>query len=159
MAMSTSAMMRSGLVSAKAAAKFKPAILNETRVQKSKMLPFDGKGRAEGKVKDRGVLATRGHINSSATQRDRVGSMPSKHAGGGGFGAATKGSKSPQGGAVGRYSQVNRKQIDTAEMQAPRFPAGTGTDHPRSNKTGNTRMKGPIAKSGAAYGGGGQNTQ
>jgi hypothetical protein len=141
MAMSTSAMMRSGLVSAKAAAKFKPAVLKQTRVQPSKMATFNHTGKDEGRVNGKGTLATRGQINSSATQRDRAHSLPST------------------GGAVGKYGQVNRKEIDTSDMQAPRFPAGTGTDHPRSNKTGNTRMKGPIPKSGAAYGGGGQGTQ
>jgi hypothetical protein len=140
MAMSTSAMMRSGLVSAKAAAKFRPAVLKETRAQPSKMAKFDHAGKDEGKVKNKGEYKSH-EVNNPVRQADRAHSLPSK------------------GGSVGKYGQVNRKEIDQGDMQKPIFPAGTGTNHPRSAKTGNTRMKGPIPRSGAQYGGGGKNTQ
>jgi hypothetical protein len=72
-----------------------------------------------------------------------------------------------QGGSVGRHvskgggigkgeSQLHKGEIDQQNKKA--WPGGGGVS--ASNPaTGNTRMKGPIAKTGGIYGGGGRATQ
>src|SRR5580765_5509048 len=114
--------LKLGMVSAKAAAKFKPAILKQTTSQPSKMAKFDSKQKHEGKAKDPGVHDV-DVINSRATQADRAGSMPSK------------------GGAVNASRYPGPKHIDQYE-QKPTFPNGGSMNHAASKKTGNTRMKG-----------------
>lgn len=130
MAESISSLARRGLVSSN-------AVLKATKVQKSKMAPFDGKSKDEGKAHAKGhAIARVGQINDSKTQRDRAKSMPSK-------GARVNASQTP-----------NRKQIDRFPgKQAATFPKGAGM---KSSKgfTGNTKMKGgPKPKSGGQYGG------
>ena len=129
--------LKLGMVSAKAAAKWKkPAILSATRSQKSKMATFENKGHDEGKAYNYGVHDV-DVINSPATQKDRAGSMPSK-------GGAVNASYYPGPKAIDQFPKVQKKT----------WPAGGGTNHPRSTKTGNTRMKGgPPIKSGGPSGG------
>lgn len=161
MSIGMSGAMRTGLVSGKAAAKWKkPAVLNATRVQKSKMADFDGKRRDEGGRGNGPSVEVKGQIDRPEMQRDRVSSMPSTKTGGAGFGSLTRGSKSPQGGAVGSSYVPGRKAIDQfPQKQKSTFPKGAGYSGKPSAKTGNTRMKHSVPRSGGPYGGGGKGTQ
>lgn len=133
--------MLAGSISPKAAKKLngKLAVLRKTRAQKSKMAAFNASTKDEGKVQQKAEIPAR-EINHPTNQRDRVGSTPSK-------GAQARGGIVP-----------TRKQIDQGPMQSKKWVPGS--DISASNpKTGNTRMKGPIAQQGPMYGGGGRNTQ
>lgn len=152
MTQSMNSLMRQGLISA--GAKSKLAVLRGTRAQKTKMVTFDGRKKDEGGRKDHGEVPNR-EINHPTNQSDRIGSKPSKIAGRAtGFmaGKPNGKSRSRQGGGIGkRESQVSRGQIDSAEMQGPRFPAGAG--YVGKGAAGkNTRMKGPIRRTGGPGG-------
>jgi hypothetical protein len=136
---SMNSLMASGAISAKAAAKFKPAILAQTKSQRGKMAAFDGRERDEGSAHKKAEVPSR-HINHPTNQRDRIGSTPSK-------GGQARGGTAPK-----------RSQIDQAPMQAKKWIPGDKVK--ASNpKTGNTRMKGKIPAQGGQYGGGGRSTQ
>lgn len=103
MSESMNALARRGLVSAN-------AVLKATKVQKSKMAPFNGKGGRsdQGKGKEKGhALIRTGEINASATQADRAKSMPSK-------GARVNASYVPGKNAIDQFPRG----------QAKTFPAG-----------------------------------
>lgn len=143
---SLNALMRSGAVSHKVAGKWPPSKLKGTRSEPSKMANFDHSQRDEGAKESHGAVPIDhkgGHINASQFQRDKARSMPSK------------------GGAVNAKYVPGRRAINQfPEGQHKTFPKGAdygGRGH--SDKTGNTRMKGPIPRTGGYYGGGGQNTQ
>jgi hypothetical protein len=136
---SLTSLMASGSISSKAAAKFKPAILKQTRSQKGKMAAFDGRQRDEGSAHKKAEVPGN-EINHPTNQRDRIGSTPSK-------GGQARGGTAPK-----------RTQIDQGSMQGKKWIPGGGVS--ASNpKTGNTRMKGKIPARGGQYGGGGRNTQ
>lgn len=130
MSESMNALARRGLVSSN-------AVLKATKVQKSKMAPFDGKKKDEAEAHSKGHPIVRvGQINDSKTQADRAKSMPSK------------------GARVNASYVPGRKAIDQfPKGQAKTFPAGAG--YVGKGAAGkNTRMKGgPKPKSGGPYGG------
>ncbi len=130
-----------GSISPKAAKKAnaKLAILRKTRAQKGKMAAFDGKAKDEGK--NASAAFNREEIDQAATQSKK-----------GAVGSVSK------GGGIGKAeSHVPSNNIDVPENKKV-WPKGGGVS--ASNpKTGNTRMKGPIARSGGPYGGGGRDTQ
>jgi len=136
---SLNSLMASGAISAKAAAKFKPAILRQTRAQKGKMARFDGRSKDEGSAHKKAEVPSN-HISHPTNQRDRVGSTPSK------------------GGQARGGTVPTRKQIDQAPLQGKKWIPGSGVST-KNPKTGNTRMKGTIANTGGPYGGGGRDTQ
>lgn len=137
MSISMNDAMRSGLVSAKAASK--PAILKQTRVQNSKMADFDSKRKAEGSLSNKGALKVRGELDSKTHQTPNHMS---------------------KGGRVNASYAPGPKHIDGfPEGHAKTFPRGAAIAGGPSKKTGNTRMKGPIPRSGGPYGGGGKGTQ
>jgi hypothetical protein len=156
MAESMNSLARRGLVSSKGV---QNAILNSTKVQKSKMTTFDSKVKDEGnKDFDGHANFGTGQINSPAVQRDRApgGSMPSRKTGGKPTGIIGSGnrSQSKQGGAVMASQTPKRSQIDKFPgKQAKTFPAGAGMKASKGF-TGNTKMKGakPL-RSGGPYGG------
>jgi hypothetical protein len=125
--------LKLGIVSGKAAAKWKkPAILAGTRAQASKMVAFDSKQKHEGKAHDPGVHDV-DVINSKATQADRAGSMPSK------------------GGSVhGKSYTPGPKEIDQF-YQKPKFPAGGNVSGSGSAKVG-VRGKRPVTTGGKGGG-------
>lgn len=130
MAETLNALARRGLVSSN-------AVLKATKVQKSKMAPFDGKKKDEAKAHSKGHRIVRvGQINASSTQADRAKSMPSK------------------GARVNASYVPGRKAIDQfPKGQAKTFPAGAGMKS-SNGFTGNTKMKGGTKpKSGGPYGG------
>jgi hypothetical protein len=134
-------MPRLGSISPKAAATFnsKLAVLRQTRPQKSKMVAFDGKSKDEGTGKKRAEIPGR-EINHPTNQKKK------------GIGTVSK------GGGIGKgESQFNSRQIDQGENKKT-WPKGGGVSS-SNPATGNTRMKGPIAKTGGPYGGGGRATQ
>ena len=126
--------------SAKAAKKVngKLAQLRGTKAQKSKMAGFESKEKDE--------VGTRGEVpNSEINHRTNQG------------GSATYGRQVSKGGAVNKTGQFKTNEINKPG-NGKTWPAG-GDVKASNPKTGNTRMKGPIAKEGGQYGGGGQNTQ
>jgi len=130
-----------GSISPKAAKKAnaKLSALRQTRAQKGRMAAFDGKSKDEGKDAG-GAAIHRNEIDAAATQAKK------------GVGTVSK------GGGIGKAeSHVPSNNIDTPENKKV-WPRGGGVS--ASNpKTGNTRMRGPIARSGGPYGGGGRDTQ
>jgi hypothetical protein len=131
-----------GSVSPKAAKKAnaKLQVLRQTRAQRGKMAAFDGKSKDEGKVAG-GAGLHRNEIDAPATQSKQ--------------GAVGRVST---GGGIGKpESHVTVTHIDQPENRKT-WPKGGGVSA-GNPKTGNTRMKGPIARSGGLYGGGGRNTQ
>lgn len=141
MNISVKAAMRSGLVSGKAAAKWKkPAILKQTRSQHGRMADFDGRHKDEGVSHGNKGELQKNTINNPKRQRDRVSSAPSHKTGGAGFGAATRGSKSPQGGAVSSSYVPGRQQIDHfPKGQAKVFPANPACAAARTARSATTR--------------------
>lgn len=132
MAESMNSLARRGLVSSKGV---QNAILNSTKVQKSKMASFDGRHKDEGKAHGIGDgIAGVGHINGKPTQADRAHSMPSK-------GARVNASQTPK-----------RAQIDKFPgKQAKTFPAGGKVSAKGKKSVG---VKGGAGKSGGGpYGG------
>lgn len=130
-----------GSISPKAGKKLgaKLAVLRGTRPQKGKMTKFDHKGKDEGELHNQGI-GDDTEINEHEFQKK---------------GTVGKVSK---GGGVGKAeSQMKRHAIDDP-VNKKYWPKG-GDVKASNPKTGNTKMKGPIAKSGGYYGGGGQNTQ
>lgn len=129
MAESMKSLARRGLVS-------QNAILKATKVQKSKMAPFDGKSKDEGKQKGKPPIGRNNQINRPAVQADHVpgGSMPSRG-----------------GGVIGK-TQPHRNAIDKAlGGQAKKFPAGGNVSAKGKKGVG---VKGPAGKSsGGQYGG------
>lgn len=129
-----------GSISPKAGKKLagKLAVLRKTRPQKSKMAAFEAKEKDEGGTKKAEIPV--GEINHPTNQHK------------GSAGTVSK------GGGIG----MKESQFHTAEIDKPAnkktFPKG-GSVSASNPKTGNTRMKGPIAKSGGPYGGGGRDTQ
>jgi hypothetical protein len=102
------------------------------------MAAFERKEKDEGSTKRAEIPV--GEINHPTNQRK------------GAVGSVSK------GGGVGKpESQVHSAEIDKAG-NAKTWPKGGGVSA-ANPKTGNTAMKGPIAKSGGPYGGGGRNTQ
>lgn len=156
----------SGLEKALAGSGIKNATLSATRVQRSKMAEFSSPRRDEGELhNNRGDrLGSKSHINTAETQRDRAGSLPRGGAaprpggtGKGAVGSAAR-STSPQGGAVQAGYVPGREQIDGfPQRQRATWPKDTGMKGAhRKGFTGNTRMKGPVARTGgphAMYGG------
>lgn len=142
----------------KAAAKLnsKLAVLRGTKPQKSKMAAFNTSTKDEGGRKKAEIPGN--EINNKTNQRDRVGSKPSPSGRGNNTATAvTRGTTSTGGQSKGNVAP-KRSQIDQGAMQSKKWVPGS--DVSASNpKTGNTRMKGTIAQSGPAYGGGGRNTQ
>lgn len=116
----------------------KLAVLSKTRAQRGRMTTFDHKGKDEGNT---------GQAAFNRRQIDQA-SMQAKK----GVGTVSK------GGGIGKAeSNVTAEHIDQPENKKI-WPYGG--DVKKSNPaTGNTRMKGPIPKSGGLYGGGGQSTQ
>ena len=131
-----------GSISGKAGSKLnaKLKVLRGTRPQKSKETTFEHKTKDEGELKNLG-MADEKVINDKRFQG----------------GSAANGRHVSKGGSVGKAeSQIKRHHIDHNTGK----PWPKGGDVKASNpKTGNTRMKGPIAKSGGPYGGGGRGTQ
>jgi hypothetical protein len=116
----------------------KLAVLRGTRPQKGKMAAFNRSEKDEGSRKKAEIPAR--EINHPTNQRDRIGSTPSK-------GGQARGGVTPK-----------RSQIDQGAMQGKKWIPGGGVSA-ANPKTGNVKMKGPIAKSGGPYGGGGRATQ
>jgi hypothetical protein len=133
-------MTYAGSISPRAAKKLnsKLAVLRATRPQNSKMAGFNRSERDEGSAHKKAEIPNR-EINHPTNQAKK------------GVGSVSK------GGGIGKAeSQFSRGQIDDSNKKT--WPKGGGVS--ASNpKTGNTRMKGPIAKSGGPYGGGGRTTQ
>jgi hypothetical protein len=130
----------SGSISPKAAKKAnaKIAVLKKTRAQAGKMAAFEQKTKDEGKSPAAAIH--RHEIDQAATQAKK------------GIGTVSK------GGGIGKAeSHVTVEHIDQPENKKV-WPKG-GDVSASNPKTGNTRMKGPIAKTGGPYGGGGRDTQ
>src|SRR5260221_943388 len=131
-------MPRPGSISPKAAATLnsKLAVLRGTRPQKSKMAAFNKSEKDEGSAHKKAEIPNR-EINHPTNQKKKNIGTVSKC------------------GALGKAeSQENRSHID-AGRNAKTWPGGGGVS--ASNPaTGNIRMKGPIAKTGGPYGGGGR---
>ena len=144
---SLGSLVGSGQVSAKVAGAYKGklAVLRATRPQNSKMAPFNKASKDEGSAHKKAEIPGN-EINHPTNQKDVAGF---------GFKGRAPASK---GGRVGKTGQVSRGQIDAASMQSKKWIPGGGVSA-KNPATGNTRMKGPIAKTGAQYGGGGRNTQ
>lgn len=116
-------------------------VLRGTRPQKSKMATFEHKKKDEGELENQGMFP-----------HDHVIDDPRLEGGKSEYGRHVS-----KGGSVGKAeSQVHRKHID--QNTGKPWPNGGGVKA-GNPKTGNTRMKGPIAKSGGIYGGGGRGTQ
>jgi len=131
-----------GSISPKAAKKAnaKLSVLRQTRPQKGKMAAFDGKAKDEGKVPG-GTPMHRDHVDASALQSKK-----------GAVGSVSK------GGGIGKPESAVKVAADPIPENKKTWPQGGGVS--ASNpKTGNVRMKGPIAKTGGPYGGGGRDTQ
>jgi hypothetical protein len=129
-----------GSISPKAAKKLtgKLAVLRKTRPQKSKMAAFEHKGKDEGQTPQAAIHPH--EIDQAATQAKR------------GVGTVSK------GGGIGKpESHLTAEHIDQPENKKV-WPKG-GDVRASNPATGNTRMKGPIAKTGGPYGGGGRDTQ
>jgi len=130
-----------GSISPKAAKKLnsKLAVLRGTRPQNSKMADFNRSEKDEGSTKKAEIPAREINHPTNQSKKGAVGSVS-------------------KGGGIGKgESQIGAKQIDAAPNPKT-WPKGGGVS--ASNpKTGNTRMKGPIARSGGPYGGGGRGTQ
>lgn len=128
-----------GSISPRAAKKLngKLAVLRATRHQKGKMAAFDRKEKDEGKAK--GEIPRREIDHPTNQHKGSVGRVS-------------------KGGGIGKAeSHLTAEHVDQPENKKV-WPEGGGVK--ASNpKTGNTRMKGPIAKSGGPYGGGGRDTQ
>lgn len=138
MSESAKELFRRGLISSKAGAKLGLG----TKAQPSKMAGFDDKGSVDqGGGKPKGVPeASTRHIDKKQAKGSVAASGPSK------------------GGSAGAESQpVKGNEIDNPAQQGPKFPAGAKV---RKTKMGTPKKaKGPIAKSGGQYGGGGRATQ
>lgn len=119
--------------------KGKLAVLRGTRAQKGQMTAFDRKEKDEDGMKN--ALIHGGEINHPANQSKK-----------GAIGSVSK------GGGIG----MAEKQFNANEINKPGYrkawPKGGGMSS-GNPATGNTRMKGPVAKSGGIYGGGGRGTQ
>jgi hypothetical protein len=129
-----------GSFSPKAAKKVnaKLAVLRKTRAQKSKMAAFEHKDKDEGGTKKAEIPT--GEINHPTNQRK------------GSVGTVSK------GGGIGKAeSQFHPNEINKPG-NGKVWPKG-GDVSSSNPATGNTRMKGPIAKTGGPYGGGGRETQ
>jgi hypothetical protein len=130
-----------GSISPKAATKVnaKLAVLRKTRAQKTKMAAFEHKHKDEGFDPVKAEIPVN-EIDHPTNQKK---------------GSAGRVSK---GGGIGEKEQ----EIHAVEIDKPTnkkaWPKGGGVSS-SNPKTGNTRMKGPIAKSGGPYGGGGRDTQ
>jgi hypothetical protein len=142
MAESMESLFRRGMISPKAlgklAAKSKPKILNQTRVQNSRMADFDDNSKDEGANRDRGARSVAGsrHID---TKQD--------------LGTPARASGRPsRGGFVRDQMQVNTDEIDDANNQRPAFPKGAKVK--AANGARQVGVKGPPGKSsGPEYGG------
>lgn len=135
--------MLPGSISGKAAKKLnsKLSVLRGTRPQKSKMTNFEHKLKDEGELSNQGMFP-----------HDHVIDDPRLEGG-----KAQYGRHVSKGGGIGKAeSGVPMHHIDTQNKKV--WPKG-GDVKASNPKTGNTKMKGPIAKSGGPYGGGGRGTQ
>jgi hypothetical protein len=135
-------MPRAGSISPKAAATLnsKLAVLRGTRPQKSKMAAFNHSEKDEGSAHKKAEIPNR-EINHPTNQG----------------GSAAHGRRVSKGGGVGKAeSQLHRGEIDGQNKKTWPYGGGVSAGNPA---TGNTRMKGPIAKTGGPYGGGGRATQ
>jgi hypothetical protein len=136
MSESMKSLYRRGAISSKQMGRLaKPAILNKTTAQASKMAAFDGKGRKdEGGVRDRGEVPTT-EINHPTNQRR------------GSVGTVTR------GGGVGKGGQPSAGHIE--QDQRPKFPAGA-TVKKNARPVGRQGLGGTSAglrSSGPQYGG------
>jgi hypothetical protein len=144
MAESMESLFRRGMISPKALGKLaaksssKPKVLNQTRVQNSRMADFDGKSKDEGTNRDRGARSVAGnrHID---TKQD--------------LGTPARASGRPsRGGFVKDQMQVNTDEIDDVDNQRPAFPRGAKVK--AANGARQVGVKGPPGKSsGPEYGG------
>src|SRR5258708_3941926 len=123
--------LKLGIVSGKAAAKWKkPAILSATRSQRGQMTGFDRKQKDEGVAKNYGVHDTN-VINSPMTQKDRASSLPSSKAGRSKNWGGVARTKSTQGGRVLDSYTPGWKAIDQyPQKQKSNWPAGGGVNSP-----------------------------
>jgi hypothetical protein len=135
---SANSLFASGAISGKQMGKL--AVLKKTRVQKSKMAPFEQKTRDEGDPRNVGEKNySVDHINEREVQK-----------------LGTAGRVSKGGGARGGV-EPHSEHIN-GPMTKGAWPKGGGVS--ASNpKTGNTRMKGRVPAQGGQYGGGGRGTQ
>jgi hypothetical protein len=136
MSESMESMYRRGVISRKQMGRMaKPAILNKTTSQASKMAAFDGKGRKdEGGVRDRGEVPTTEINHPTNQKRGKVGAVS-------------------KGGGVGKGGQPSARAID--QDQTPKFPAG-GTVKKNAKPVGRRGLGGASAglrSSGPHYGG------
>jgi hypothetical protein len=176
------ALMRSGAISGKQAAKHDlPKVLRMTKVERDKEEEFHGR---QG-LRDQGGLRDRGHEVSKVDHIDRHQELSKpKHDG---LGAPSKMRRGvDSGGAVNAYGQPGVDEIGERRLQKPDFPRGspggerasrggredTGgysgdrmpnrsgslkidrRDKPTTKDWTNKRAKAKIAKSGPIYGGG-----
>ena len=121
MTLSAKSLHRSGAISDKQMAKLQ--VLRGTKVQKSKMAPFEQKTKDEGNLRNKGVATVR--VNQiNGPDQDK----------GGKYGTPSK------GGTVGKTSGISVSEINRGDYQTPKFPSG-GNVKSSNPKTGNTRMK------------------
>lgn len=117
---SAKSLHQSGAISDKQMAKLQ--VLRGTRVQKSKMAPFEQKSKDEGALGNKGIAQARvGQINGPGQDK------------GGKFGTPSK------GGRAGPAGQYHVNEINRADKQTPKFPAGSKMK--AGNKVGNARSK------------------
>lgn len=159
-------MFRRGMISPKQADKL--GILKQTKTQNSRMADFDGRGSVdEGGRKDKGA----GEASSRHIDKRQDKGTPARASG-----------KPSAGGSAGAESQpVRRGHLDAASLQKPDMARGAGITSAKAKapafskaptpgggkpvptkggKMGTPkRLKGPIAKQGGQYGGGGRDTQ
>lgn len=134
-------MAMAGSISPRAAKRLngKLAVLRKTRAQKGKMAAFESKSKDEGNTK---AEIPRNEIDHPTNQG----------------GSAAHGRHVSAGGGIGKAeSGATAVHIDQPENKKV-WPKGGGVSA-KNPATGNTRMKGPIARSGGPYGGGGRDTQ
>src|SRR5258708_37911257 len=130
-------MPRPGSISPKAAVTLnsKLAVLRGTRPQKSKMAAFNKSEKDEGSAHKKAEIPNR-EINHPTNQKKK------------GIGTVSK------GGGIGKAeSQVGRGEIDQQNKKTWPYGGRASAGNPA---TGNTRMKGPVAKTGGPYCGRGQ---
>lgn len=132
---SLKSLFRRGAISSKTMGKMsKPAILNKTTAQPSKMAAFDGKKKDEGKAHGKG------HASYSVDEINEKGVQDK----GGRFGTPSKGAQ------VGKGGQPTVDAINQA--QGPKFPAGAKVSSAHGKRV--VGIKGHKGKSsGPEYGG------
>jgi len=128
MTLSAKSLHRSGSISDKQMAKLQ--VLRGTKAQKSKMAPFEQKTKDEGHQRNKGIPEMRVNEINNGRVQDK----------GGSFGVGGKRGPPSKGGRAGPEGQTHVDEIDRADYQRPKFPAG-GNVKASNPKTGNTKMK------------------